>query len=395
MVIGHHASAALVAVAVSALYGRIAWGMFVRFDDFSDHLLIARQLYESGRPTVPHFLFHGVTAALYSLPVVQSLLMAGALAVISAYFLTGGVTYFIYWNAFRESRLARPLPLAILSVVTLVAQPVTLGQTYTLGYLWPEPYHSPTYAMLKPFAVAGFAVTAHFLTRSQVRLRLAVLAAVVTVLGALSKPSFVICVLPAASLLMAHRIWRGQPLATRSLIGGLYVPAVLVLTWQFVVAFWGTDGAAQMYQDSVSWAPLKFMSYWAADLPAKFLASVLFPVTVTALYWPLARRDPLMQFGWLCFGFGALYTYCLVETTYWVAGNFVWSGYITLLTLLISTTTFWLREAITAAGRWPVARAVLCGTVLALHVVSGARLAWLYLTHYGCRVDFRLGQYVC
>jgi hypothetical protein len=113
------------------------------------------------------------------------------------------------------------------------------------------------------------------------------------------------------------------------------------------------------------------------------------------LYWPLARRDTLLQFAWLCFGFGVLYSYALVETSKWNAGNFVWSGYITLLTLLIATIIFWLRQAMSPSGRWPAVRALTCGGVLALHVVSGARLSWLYVTHYGCNVDLRLAQYIC
>lgn len=368
--------------------------MFLRFDDFQDHLHIAQHLFETGRPIVPHFLFHGVTAALHAL-VGQRLLVAGALASVAAYFLTGLVTYAIYWNALRGSRLAAPGLIAIFTLVTLVAQPITSAQAYTLGYLWPEPYHSPTYTMLKPFALAGFAGTAWFLTRNQGRLDLAALLAVVTIASALSKPNFVICLLPAASLMLAYRVWRREPLSPRALIVGLYAPASAVLVWQFLVTFPGAGSASEMYRVSAAWAPLKFMHFWATDLAAKLLASVLFPVTVTAFYWPLARRDPLLQFAWLCFGFGALYSYGVVETTNWAAGNFVWSGYVTVLTLLVANTVFWLRQAASAEGRWQVRRAIVCGAVFALHILSGVRLTALYLTHYGCRVDLRLGQYVC
>ena len=391
----HLTAAALVSVVVSAVYGRIAWGMFVRSDDFNDHLLIAQHLYETGRPTVPHFLFHGVTAALHAALSTKPILVAGALATVAAHFLTGAVTYTVYWNAFRGSRLAAPGLIAVLSLLTLMAQPITIANAYTLGYFWPEPYHSPTYAMLKPFALAGFAGTAWFLTRSQWSVGLVVLFGLVAVAGGLSKPSFMICVLPAAVLMTTYRLWTRQPCSARSLNDGLYAPAAAVLAWQFFVAFSGTSDPGGMYHDSVSWAPLKVMHYWARGLPAKFAASVLFPLTVTALYWPLARRDTLLQFAWLCFGFGALYSYALVETTNWTAGNFVWSGYITLFTLLVATTIFWLRHTALPEGRWPDTRALVCGAALALHVVSGARLTWLYLTHYGCRVDFRLADYVC
>jgi hypothetical protein len=132
----------------------------------------------------------------------------------------------------------------------------------------------------------------------------------------------------------------------------------------------------------VSWAPLKFMSHWATGLPAKFAASTLFPLTVAALYWPTARRDTLLQFAWLCFGFGAVYSYAVVETDHWAAGNFVWSGYITLFTLFVATTIFWLRQVASSEGRWST-RAPVCGAAFALHVMSGLRLTCLYLREYG------------
>ena len=71
-----------------------------------------------------------------------------------------------------------------------------------------------------------------------------------------------------------------------------------------------------------------------------------------------------------------------VETDHWAAGNFVWSGYISLFTLFVATTIFWLRQAALSDGRWSLTRARVCGAVLALHVVSGVRLAWLYLQEY-------------
>lgn len=379
----HLTAAALVAILVATVYGTIATGIFARSDDFRSHLFVALHLYGSGELIAPHFLFHGLTAALYAVLPVKSIFVAGVLVIAGAYLLTGGVTYGIFWSAFRDSRLAAPWLIAVVSLATLMAQPVTSAQAYTLGYLWPEPYHSPTYTMLKPFALAGFAATASCLARRQaVGVAGQVLFALITIASALSKPSFLICVLPAAAVIMAYRLWRRLPLSTGALIGALYAPAGAVLAWQFLVTFSGVAGAGEMYQSGVSWAPFKFMSHWATHLPAKFAASTVFPLAVTALYWPQARRDPLLQFAWLCFGFGSLYSYAIVETNNWSAGNFVWSGYITVLTLFVATTIFWLRNAASSEGRWPVARARLCGAAFGLHVVSGARLAWLHLMDY-------------
>lgn len=378
----HLTAAALVSLLVAAVYGSIATGLFARSDDFRSHLTVALHLYETARPIAPHFLFHGITAVVYAVLPGPSIFVAGALVIVAAYCLLGGVTYAVYWRAFRHSRLAAPWMIAMVSVATLMAQPITTTQAYTIGYLWLEPYHSPTFTMLKPFALAGFAATAWCLTHRQAAgAGRGILFALITLAGALTKPSFAICVLPSAALLMVWRLWQRLPLSTWALIGGLYAPAGAVLAWQFLAAFSGAGGD-EMYQDSVSWAPLKFMSHWATGLPAKFAASTLFPLTVAALYWPTARRDTLLQFGWLCFGFGALYSYSVVETDHWAAGNFVWSGYISLFTLFVAATIFWLRQASSAEGRWPRTRALVCGAVLALHVLSGIRLAWLHLQEY-------------
>ena len=382
MPVRHLTAAALVATFVAAVYGSIATGLFARSDDFRSHLTVALHLYETARPIAPHFLFHGITAVVYAVLPGPSIFVAGALVIVAAYCLMGGVTYGVYWRAFRHSRLAAPWMIAVVSVATLMAQPITTAEAYTIGYLWPEPYHSPTFTMLKPFALAGFAATAWFLTqRPAAGAGRGMLFALITLAGALTKPSFAICVLPAAALMMAWRLWQRLPLSTWALIGGLYAPAGAVLAWQFLAAFSGAGGD-EMYQDSVSWAPLKFMSHWATGLSVKFAASTLFPLTVAMLYWPTARRDTLLQLAWLCFGFGALYSYAVVETDHWAAGNFVWSGYISLFTLFVATTIFWLRQAALSDGRWPLTRARVCGAVLALHVLSGVRLAWLYLREY-------------
>jgi hypothetical protein len=392
---GHHlAAAAFVSAVVAAVYGTIAWGLFVRFEDFADHLDVAYRLYETGRPPVPHFLFHALTAVLFGSTLASSYETAGRLVMVGSYGLTGLVTYGLYWRLFRESPVGRPWTIAVAALATVTAAPVTAAHAYALGYLWPEPYHSQTFALLKPFALAGFGGVAWCLSRRDADPRFVALFALVTIAGALSKPSFVICALPAATILIGVRMRAGQPVSMAGLVGGLYFPAAVVLTWQFLAAYSGL-GAADMYQDSVAWAPLKFMNYWTTGLPLKFAASVAFPLLVAVLYWPLTLRDTMLQLAWLCFLFGAFYSYTLAETVNWTAGNFVWSGYITLFTLYAATMVFWLRQlANPLRGRQP-GRMLICGAAIGMHVLSGARMDWLYLTHYGCRVDFRLVEFVC
>jgi hypothetical protein len=57
---------------------------------------------------------------------------------------------------------------------------------------------------------------------------------------------------------------------------------------------------------------------------------------------------------------------------------------------------FWLRqiEPINARG-WLRPRVLICGGAIALHAISGARIDWLYLTHYGCTTNFSLANFIC
>jgi hypothetical protein len=104
----------------------------------------------------------------------------------------------------------------------------------------------------------------------------------------------------------------------------------------------------------------------------------------------------MLQLAWLCFAAGALYTYGFVEKIGWANGNFVWSGYIAAFILFAASAFFVLRQ-IGSAASWKSARtaALVCGLALALHALSGLRLDWLYLTHYGCSVSYTTAEFLC
>ena len=104
----------------------------------------------------------------------------------------------------------------------------------------------------------------------------------------------------------------------------------------------------------------------------------------------------MLQLAWLSFLLGAFYSYTLVESAKWSAGNFTWSGNITAFTLFVGSVVFWLRQlSVKDSGLGSFQLALLCGTLLAFHVLSGARLDWSYLTHYGCALNFRAAEFVC
>lgn len=393
---GHVAAAAALTLIITAIYGIIAWGMLTGSPDFRAHIKYAKVLNETGQPPIPHFLLQALIVALFRIHLAPSLVSAGGLVLLGAYALLALTMYGLLWRLFRESPWGRPLFLFLAALAILLAQPISLSHAYQLGYFWPEPYAIPTSTLLKPFALAGFACAAWYVSRRcQPGLRLVALFALATAAGALSKPSFLICIAPAAVLLAAYRLARRLPICPAGLLAGLYLPAAVVLGWQFYQTYSG-HGAPAAYHDTIGWAPLKFMNHYTTGLFSKFLLSILFPLVVAVTYWRRAARDVILQLAWLCFIFGAFYSYMLVEKTHWAAGNFTWSGCIGAFILFVGSAVFWLRQfSYGLPSGWRRWRVVVCGALLALHAICGIRMDWLYLTHYGCPEDYAAAQFAC
>ena len=198
--------------------------------------------------------------------------------------------------------------------------------------------------------------------------------------GALAKPSYLICLLPAVAILAAIRFLLGAPISPGAMLIGFGLPAVAVLAWQYLQVFAGSRGVVQ-YGDTIMWAPLRFMHHWASGLVVKFLVSTAFPLTVLILYWRTALRDGMLQLAWSTFFFGAAYIYLLSEKIRWYHGNFGWSAYIALFLVFTASMVFWLRKISAMrlrGGMWW--RELVCFAVLGAHVTAGVLLDKAYLT---------------
>jgi hypothetical protein len=390
----HIAAAAILAAIILAIYGVIAWGMFIGSEDYKAHVILAQRSYEGGKPVVPHFLFHGLTAVLFAAHLAPTFTRAARYIMAGCYLAIPLLLYGVLWREFRETRIARPGILFVAGLAILMAAPITLSRAYALGYFWPEPYQIPTSTLLKPFALIGFIFAARCLTRPEIRGTSIALFAATTMAGSLSKPSYLICAIPAVSGIAAYRTIRRLPMSPPALLLGLYIPAALVLGWQYYAAYSGVLAGA--YRDSIDWAPFRFMSYWATDLLTKLLLSIAFPLAVTALHWNQARHDPMLQLAWSIFFFGAFYSYMLAEHIHWRDGNFTWSGHIAAFLLIAACVMFLLRcLLVLSPTRGAKLRTAICALVLAVHVFSGARMDWIYLTHYGCPIDYGRAELVC
>jgi len=307
--LSHIAAAAVAAAAYAYVHGSIAWVMFqAAGNDYIVHVKWAEDLYHTGRIAVPHFLYYVLAGGVYAAHLASSFLLAGRLVVIGAYALAAVLIYAVLWVVFHaDRRIGRAPVLLAATGAVLVFQPIARVPWYTIGYLWNDPYNAPTFTLLRPFAVAGFFLTVRFLfgrRRAGWGVLLVYFLAVAG--GALAKPSYLICLLPAAAILAVLRVLRRAPLSPGALLIGFALPALAVLGWQYLQVFSARPDVVQ-YRDTIGWAPLRVMHHYASGLVAKFLLSTAFPLAVLLLHWKTAWRDGMIQLAWLTFFFGASY----------------------------------------------------------------------------------------
>jgi hypothetical protein len=263
----------------------------------------------------------------------------------------------------------------VLGLIVLFMQPILKPDTphiYQIGYFWAEPYWSPTYSLLKPFALASAVSALAFLT-SATTSRLAVTTAVIaTAAGVLALPSFVICLMPAVVILGALRSKDHEAVDWKAITLGLLVPGAVILLLQYYLSYSGF-GPQGTYQDAIVFAPLRFFrEHNVTYLPAKLALSVAFPAAVYSLYWKRARRDLPLNFALLLFAFGAGYGVLLAEAQRSRHGNFVWGAYITLFILYLFSATFLVRQLKTASWKGTQGvRHVAAIALLLAHVGSG------------------------
>jgi len=378
-------AASLLGILVCLVYGPIAWHMIHGQSDSRWHVMFAQHLIETHSVSGPHVLYALLVAGVFRTGLVPSFEAAGLLVLLPFYALTAVAIYGLLFSVFQEQRkFVRVTIVSLAAAAAILVEPLSRSSQYNIGYFWPTTYDSPTSTLTKPLSLISFILTGWFLAHGRSRRNwIWGIFATCTAAAALSKPSFIICLVPAAGLMACIRLIRGSSLSFRSLLAGLFVPAAVVLGLQYYETYSGHTSVVD-YRDSIVWAPLVVMRYFSSQLVLKLFLSITFPLIVFGLYWNRARRDVTLMLAWLSFWIASFYAYMLAEKLHATAGNFLWSGYLAAFILFVASITFWLGLlAEQRKNSWFWARFYLCAAVLALHAVSGALVTWNYCKSFG------------
>jgi len=307
------------------------------------------------RLVVPHPLLEILIAGLYLVGFNEwtaVMLIMTAACVVSAAAIFRALETLV-----QETALVIGFMAVSLMLVNAPAMFALMDHHLYFGYLPPNTFHNPTVILLKPFAILlHLSVVALLNGRTVSSSRVALLA----VLSALAKPSYLICLLPAAVLYGLIRPLSRDLL--RTLLLALVIPSVGILGLQYYFAY----VLGQPHPAHIVWAPLIVFQHWSSWLLPKFVLSILFPLAV----WCIAPREALdderLKFAWLVFIVGAFYAYGFAETgERMFHGNLWWGAHIALLLVFFESVRFCL------AHKFSKGRQLIWVGSYGLHVVAG------------------------
>jgi hypothetical protein len=360
----------LTAIITAVIFAPIVWRLAATGNDFQVHMAITANMLTSGEINTPHFLLQvgsillaPVTGGIFNATVALVLLAEAATALLICRYLL------------REDGpawLASSLTLALL-LAAPIAILFSLDQHLYLGYIGTNVFHNPTILLLKPLAFASFLYALKALDRQNTCSGWDLFfCCIVTVAGALVKPSFTITILPALGILSLYRLKTREQTNLRLLLFGFFLPAIIILALQYKITY----SASQLQgvyngSSSIILAPLAVMHAYSSWLSAKFILSLAFPLAILFCFFPAARKDIGLQLSWLAFLFGAAFTYLLAESgPRMFHGNFTWSAQITLFILFIFSARLLISKDLVLIHKYRN-RFYLCSAILLSHVAFG------------------------
>jgi hypothetical protein len=261
---------------------------------------------------------------------------------------------------------------ALISIALCLVMPLPNWWKPSVIYLdkiAPNVWFNATAILTMPFAITLFFSALKWLEAPT--LRKFAWVAVFGVLSVITKPNYVLAFFPLLGLIVLTRaIVDRERASLRALFwcGGLAVLLGGILLIQYSACInsgpWAGSGALR---DSghIAFAPFAVWSLYSPNIPASFLLSIAFPLTVTALYFRESKRDPAMLLAWGGLAIAVLQYVLLAETgETFPDQNWIWGSNVAMYLLFLVSARLFVSQ-----GRsW---RFNLVALVFSLHVGTG------------------------
>ncbi len=362
----------LVTLAISA-------PMFIRrvytpTGDYLDHILFAQYILTHQYQKLhlftwahPFYQFLLVGIHLLSLHVRKiSLFAAATIVEVAAQLLSVLLIYLWLGRVERKNwNVGRAAWAVALTIVAPVMLFVFRDELYYFGYIGLANYHNPTINLLKPVAIISFIFATRVFSGQRNSWLLIASSAVLTILSAAIKPSYLTCILPALAVLALLFLVQKKKLDWRLLLLGFVLPGTLILLAQWLVTYYIPGG-----DNTIIFSPLGVVSLYSGYLLPKLFLSILFPLAVLIFDFRRVRGDTVLLLAWAGFLVSLVPTYFLAEKARFAGGNFLWGAQIMLFLLFVASARHFLREGI-ATDSLACYQKVVIYIAFAVHVIAG------------------------
>jgi hypothetical protein len=265
---------------------------------------------------------------------------------------------------------------AMLTVVCAVYVPLVNPQIY-LGQLSPNVYHSPTYLLMKPFAIATVFLAIRIMD-GHARGADYWCCAAAYAASLFAKPNFALVFMPAVWLVVGFRYvfsGAGGPVARRTVtfLGALSLLTIVVGTWQYVNVFTSAS-AGWLAQNPTGESRIvidTFLRHWQTrtpSVPYSIVAALAFPLAVTAFRWRSTFATPARSLPWLMLLLGIGMYATLIDTVWIGVSNFGWSYMIGQVMVFLYGVIEFVRWRPTRSDALAYG---VTSVLLSLHVLSG------------------------
>ena len=293
-------------------------------------------------------------------------------------------------------RLFFVFSLSVFSPITLT----TFPDVY-FGYIYANVYHNPTINLIKPFSIILFFLSAFILnsrrpTTSDLWLgnrSLSLLILGLTIVSLISKPSYMICFLPATAVVLLYRAFQVRGFAqkiwlVKPWIFWLFLPSLIILIGQYSITY----GVQSSHNSGIVFSPFSLVGHYLGFqyllIIRQFILSILFPIVIYFVYFNKAVQCFRLNYAWLVFSISAFYYYFLAESgERFPHGNFAWGAQIGVLILFIESAVLLIRSQPLARFSFPsieseVWKYYICLSVYLLHVLCGLMFLFIFRAPY-------------
>lgn len=261
----------------------------------------------------------------------------------------------------------------IFALVILTVGPIfvfTIPDRLYFGYITSNPYHNPTYILLRPLALLVFIEIVNNIFNKW-SWKNALIMAILMVCVALAKQSFTLTILPAGGLLiLIYYLKQFKRINWFYVIFPIGLVSIIVLISGYIVNYSGDRG------DQILIAPFSALLTKVPNIPLIFgftLLSIAFPLLVSILYWRKMSANLSFRLAWLNFLVSLVYLFFFAEKINLTSLNFIWGSMIGVF-LLFYVTIVELGKILLSLNfnkmiiTW---KEVLVGSVLFVHIACG------------------------